>query len=230
MTQRAGNTYGSDYAYNGDAGGTTLTSGGGGSGSPAPVGSTSGPAGVAGGTPGGSAFRSTPPFMGGPKQPAEPAAGGGPRMAQTSQLPGGAPSPQPAVAANLVPAGVNMSALQYAGWLMQRAHAHANAGDNEGAKLFQQQAQPLFDALKQAGEIPNEVKLAQSQGMTPLQYERAKTQQGKDVDVYTKLNTGIQAMANTSVGMLPTLQAARSLIDAGAATGWNLTGYSLGDK
>jgi hypothetical protein len=189
---------------------------GGASGSPAPVGGTSGAAGVAGGTPGGPPVtaRATP-FMPAPKQPvAEPAAGGGQRMAQTSA---GANAP---VGQNLVPAGVQMTPLQYGSWLMQRAHAHANAGDNEGAKLFQQQAQPNFDALKQAGEIPNEVKVAGSQGMTPLQFEAAKTQQGKDIDVYTKLNTGIQSMANTGVAMLPTLQAADSLLGAGAATGW----------
>jgi hypothetical protein len=154
-------------------------------------------------------------------QPAAPAAGGGQRMAQAATAPNGSvgqPGRDPA--AGLVPAGLNMSSLQYANWLQRRALAHSQAGDAEGAKLFQQASQPILDALKQAGEIPNEVKVAQSQGMTPLQYEAAKTQQGKDIDVYTKLNTGVQAMANTGVGMLPTLQAARSLIDAGAATGW----------
>jgi hypothetical protein len=56
--------------------------------------------------------------------------------------------------------------------------------------------------------------------MTPLQFEQAKTQQTEDVKTYTKLNTGVQALANTSAAMKPTLDAADSLLNAGAATGW----------
>jgi hypothetical protein len=183
---------------------------GGTSGSPAPV----------GGTPGGQSApqaRATP-FMPAPKQPlAEPAAGGGnlrPQPQQQPQAPGRDP------AANLVPAGVPMSSLQYANWLQRRALAHSQAGDKEGADLFQKAAQPILDALKQAGEIPNEVKIAASQGMTPLQYKQAEEQQKFDTERFGKLQTGVQSMANTGVGMLPTLQAADSLLDAGASTGW----------
>jgi hypothetical protein len=212
VSQRAGSTFGQDYAYNGGAGAPT---GSGASGSPGPsasAGPSSAPlmAGVR--APQG-------PQMGQPgTQPAEPSAGGGVRMQQPQRM---AQAPGRDPAANLVPAGLNMSSLQYATWLQHRAMAHSQAGDKEGADLFQKAAQPILDALKQAGEIPNEVKIAQSQGMTPLQYEGAKTQQSKDIDVYTKLNTGVQALANTSAAMRPTLDAATSLLNAGAATGWH---------
>jgi hypothetical protein len=217
VTQRAGSTFSSDYAYNGGAGTPTSS---GVSGSPGPSASGAGP--------------SSAPLMSGARapqgpqagqpgtQPAAPAAGGGTRMAQAATAPNGSvgqPGRDPA--AGLVPAGLNMSSLQYATWLQHRAMAHSQAGDKEGADLFQKAAQPILDALKQAGEIPPEMKIAASQGMTPLQYEGAKTQQGKDIDVYTKLNTGVQALANTSAAMRPTLDAATSLLNAGAATGWH---------
>jgi hypothetical protein len=208
VTQRSGNTYGSDYAYNGGAGTPTSS---GASGSPGPSASGAGP--------------SSAPLLGrspapqGPQtfgtQPAEPAAGGGVRMQQPQRVAQAQPG------ADLVPPQLrHMSPPQAAAWLMARAQRHSEIGDVEGAKLLAQQAQTIQDSIKQAAEVPNEVKIAQSQGMTPLQYEAAKTQQGKDIDVYSKLNTGVQSMANTGVAMLPTLQAADSLLSAGAATGW----------
>jgi hypothetical protein len=123
--------------------------------------------------------------------------------------------------ADLVPPQLRgMSPPQAAAWLQNRAQKHFQIGDNEAGKNFAQQAQVIQDAIKQAGEIPNEVKVAGSQGMSVLQMKQAEAQQGEDVKRFAKLNTGVQALGNTGVAMLPTLQAADSLLNAGAATGW----------
>jgi hypothetical protein len=215
MNQPARETYAQDYAYSGDAGSNTTVSGTGGGPagleSPTAPASASSPMQATGVSP--VQPRPSPFARGGaPTQMAEPPAGGGnmqqrPQVAQAQQ-PGGLPG------TNLVPAGVRMTPLQYGNWLMQRAQQHAMAGDKEGADLFQKQAQPIFDALKDAGALTTEQKNARTSGMTPLQFEQAKSLQGEDVKLYSKLYAGISAMGNTAAQSLPQLQAARSIVQS----------------
>jgi hypothetical protein len=88
------------------------------------------------------------------------------------------------------------------------------------ASAYEQRARIMLEAASRAAEPTGPMKESAALGMTPLQFERVKAQQAEDIKTFGKLNTGMQAMANTGVAMLPTLHAARSLIDAGAATGW----------
>jgi hypothetical protein len=103
---------------------------------------------------------------------------------------------------------------------MAQARQHAIMGDTEGAKLYQEQAKPILDLIKATAEPTGPMKEATAEGRTVTQQKAAETAAGKEAEQYVKLDTGVQALANTSVGMLPTLQAADSLLNAGAATGW----------
>ncbi len=149
---------------------------------------------------------SGPPFA--PRLPRE-----GAPPAQAPQMPAQAPGgpgielvPQPWRERGYGP-------QQYADWLMSRARNHAMAGDTEGAKVLQAQAEPLYKAIGQAAELTPEQKNARAAGMSPLEFERAKELQKTDVGLYSKLYAGLSAMGNTAAQSLPQIHAAQSIIN-----------------
>jgi hypothetical protein len=119
--------------------------------------------------------RATPLAPGGPTQAAEPAAGGGLRLAQPQNrnLPTAgsfAQAQQPG--AELVPPQLrHMSPPQAAAWLFNRAQQHAAIGDTEGAKLLAQQGMSIQNAIKETTSPTTEMKNAAAAGQTLGQYQ-----------------------------------------------------------
>ena len=176
-----------------------------------------------------------PPFMGGGTQPSRVAANNvqsGPSAITLAQA--GPATPRRDVSsmpgADQVPAAwlkAGVSPQAYADHAMKLARNHAIVGDAEGAKIWQDRADKILDAIKQASEPTGLMKEAAQVGMSVPDYQQRLKGQELDAAQYSNLHKGLAGAGTVAANSVQYTQAARGLLNdpgfySGSGEGINL--------